>query len=307
MPVECSRLFQARAVVAPLECRTVAGPFRKAVVLTDVVFELWNHANGFQSRACGFVWNALPGQWSRLLMGGQVDDVGRRYDLESGVLCPAGSTLSVCTCLFVAFPTSTIFALLTGYSCQESHVDVSGVKAVGGDYSIDWLETQFGALDPHDPTGAGAATGDVEHAARGARARRDRPRARPSGRPRRPRRRRHHDRPARLDDRGAARRPRARAGKRRRGANDPAAGGDEPRRRAAVGRRTLRALALLSRARAAARGLTHECATRKDGGSSSPTPPGRSWSAPGYCRPGCRPACPSPTGRPRGAVPCRGS
>ena len=164
MPVECSRLFQARAVVAPLECRTVAGPFRRAVVLTDVVFELWNHANGFQSRACGFVWNALPGQWSRLLMGGQVDDVGRRYDLESGVLCPAGSTLSVCTCLFVAFPTSTIFALLTGYSCQESHVDVSGVKAVGGDYSIDWLETQFGALDPHDPTGAGAATGDVEHA-----------------------------------------------------------------------------------------------------------------------------------------------
>ena len=40
---------------------------------------------------------------------------------------------------------------------------MSGVKAVGGDYSIDWLETQSGALDPHDPTGAGAATGDVEH------------------------------------------------------------------------------------------------------------------------------------------------
>jgi hypothetical protein len=97
-------------------------------------------------------------------MGGHVDDAGRRYDLESGVLCPAGSSLSVCTCLFVAFPTSTIFALLTGYSCHESHVDVSGVKAVGGDYSIDWLETQSGALDPHDPTGVGAATGDVEHA-----------------------------------------------------------------------------------------------------------------------------------------------
>ena len=106
--------------------------------------ELWDHANGFQSRACGFVWNALAGQWSRLLMGGEVVDTGRRYDLESGVLCPAGSTLSVCTCLFVAFPTSTIFALLTGYSCHESHVDVSGVKAVGGDYSIDWLETQSG-------------------------------------------------------------------------------------------------------------------------------------------------------------------
>ena len=36
-----------------------------------------------------------------------------------GGLCPTGSALSVCTCLFVAFPTSTIFALLTGYSCQE--------------------------------------------------------------------------------------------------------------------------------------------------------------------------------------------
>jgi hypothetical protein len=164
VPVECSRLFQARAVVAPLECRTVAGPFRNAAVLTDVVFELDNHPNGFQSRACGFVWNVLPGQWSRLLMGGQVDDAGRRYDLESGVLCPAGSTLSVCTCLFIAFPTSTVFALLTGYSCHESHVDVSGVKAVGGSRSIDWLETQAGALDPHDPTGVGAATGDVEHA-----------------------------------------------------------------------------------------------------------------------------------------------
>ncbi len=164
MPVECSRLFQARAVVAPLECRTVAGPFTQAVVLTDVVFELWNHANGFQSQACGFVWNALAGQWSRLLMGGNVDDDGRRYDLESGILCPAGSTLSVCTCLFLAFPTSTIFALLTGYTCHEPHVDVSGVKAVGGDVSIDWLETQSGALDPHDPTGAGAATGDVERA-----------------------------------------------------------------------------------------------------------------------------------------------
>ena len=162
MPVECSRLFQARAVVAPLECRTVAGPFRRAVVLTDVVFELDSHPNGFQSRACGFVWNVLSGQWSRKLMGGQVDDAGRRYDLESGVLCPAGSSLSVCTCLFIAFPTSSIFALLTGYSCQ-SHVDVSGVKAVGGEYSIDWLETQAGALDPHDPTGAGAETGDVEH------------------------------------------------------------------------------------------------------------------------------------------------
>ncbi len=67
MPVECSRLFQARAVVAPLECRTVAGPFKSAVVLTDVVFELNDHPNGFQSRACGFVWNALAGQWSRLL------------------------------------------------------------------------------------------------------------------------------------------------------------------------------------------------------------------------------------------------
>lgn len=161
MPVECNRLFQARAVLAPLECRTVAGPFKHAVVLTDVVFELDNHPNGFQSRACGFVWNVLIGQWSRKLMGGHVDDAGRRYDLESGVLCPAGSSLSVCTCLFVAFPTSSIFALLTGYSCQ-SHADVSGVKAVGG-ASIDWLETQAGALDPHDPTGAGAAIGDVEH------------------------------------------------------------------------------------------------------------------------------------------------
>ena len=97
-------------------------------------------------------------------MGGHVDDTGRRYDLASGVLCPAGSTLSVCTCFFVAFPTSSIFALLTGYSGHESHVDVSGVNAIGGDYSIDWLETQSGALDPHDPTCAGAATGDREHA-----------------------------------------------------------------------------------------------------------------------------------------------
>jgi len=164
VPIECSRLFQARAVVAPLECRTVAGPFRTAVVLTDVVLELDDHPNGSQSRACGFVWNALSGHWSRLLIGGGIDDAGRRYDLESGIVCPAGSTLSVCTCLFTAFPTSTVFALLTGYSCHEPHVDLSGVKAVGGGASIDWLEMQSGALHPHDPTAVGAPVGDVEHA-----------------------------------------------------------------------------------------------------------------------------------------------
>jgi len=57
-------------------------------VLTDVVFELYNHPNGDQSKACGFVWNALDGDWSRLLLGGSVDDRGRRYHLETGILCP---------------------------------------------------------------------------------------------------------------------------------------------------------------------------------------------------------------------------
>ena len=72
MSCDCSRLAYGARLMLPLECKTILGPFNRPLVLTDVVFDLWTYPNGAASKACGSVWNVLPNQWSRLLVGGWV-------------------------------------------------------------------------------------------------------------------------------------------------------------------------------------------------------------------------------------------
>jgi hypothetical protein len=120
-------------------------------------FELWNYPNGDASKACGFVWNALPNQWSRLLVGGTVRDQGRRYSLESGVLCPRGSYLRICSCLFVNQPKALFSARVMGCFCEKPHKPP--VEA-GPFPTVTWSDGLLSdALDPHDPTGQGTGSG----------------------------------------------------------------------------------------------------------------------------------------------------
>jgi hypothetical protein len=67
------------------------------------------------------VWNALPNQWSRLLMGNAIGVPGRRYSLERGILCPRDSYLAICSCYFVSEPTGLFSARVTGCSCEKGH------------------------------------------------------------------------------------------------------------------------------------------------------------------------------------------
>ena len=50
--LECGDVVNAMANFAPLECRTVMDPLERDFLLTDVVFELYDHPNGDHSRAC---------------------------------------------------------------------------------------------------------------------------------------------------------------------------------------------------------------------------------------------------------------
>lgn len=155
MNCDCSRLAYGAQLLAPLECKAILGPFDRGFVLTDVLFDLYNHPNGANSKACGFVWNVLPNQWSRRLLGGTVDDRGRQYHLQSGVLCPKGSFVNVCTCYFVNEPTAHLSARVMGCYCEETPrliaVDDSVLEAVA---RVDWKDAlPPETLDPIDPTG----------------------------------------------------------------------------------------------------------------------------------------------------------
>jgi hypothetical protein len=153
---DCSRLAYGALLVLPLECKMILGPFNRDFVLTDVVFDLWTHPNGADSKACGFVWNALPNQWSRLLVGGTVMDEGRKYSLESGILCPRDSYLSICSCFFVSEPTALFSARVTGCLCEHRHphsVETDVVPDVAA-----WDDGLPSAkLDPTDPAQARSA------------------------------------------------------------------------------------------------------------------------------------------------------
>ena len=155
MNCDCSRLAYGAQLMLPLECKTVLGPFKRAFVLTDAIFDLYNYPNGDDSRACGFVWNSLPNQWSRLLFGGRVDDRGRQYHLESGVLCPVGSSLRVCSCYFVNEPTAYFSARLMGCYCELTPKVIGigdSILEVGA--RIDWKDALPDAtLSFIDPTG----------------------------------------------------------------------------------------------------------------------------------------------------------
>jgi len=148
MTVDCSDLVSARGNLAPLECQTLIQPLPRNFVLTDVVLELYDHPNGDQSKACGFVWNVLENQWSRLLLGGTVDDRGRQYHFESGILCPQNTYLSVCTCFFVNQPTSRLWAVLSGYYCQESK-DVDVDLDIRPLQIIDWTDLKRSEVIDH--------------------------------------------------------------------------------------------------------------------------------------------------------------
>lgn len=155
MNCDCSRLSYGAQLLAPLECKTILGPFDRGFALTDVLFDLYNHPNGADSKACGFVWNALPNKWSRLLFGGTVDDRGRQYHLESGVLCPKDSLLTICTCSFVSEPTAYLSARVMGCYCEETRrlIDIRGslLELV---VKVDWKDAlPEETLHPIDPTG----------------------------------------------------------------------------------------------------------------------------------------------------------
>jgi len=165
MNCDCSRLSYGAQLLAPLECKTILGPFDRGFVLTDVLFDLYNHPNGADSKACGFVWNTLPNKWSRLLFGGTVDDRGRQYHLESGVLCPKGSFLNVCTCYFVYEPTAYLSARVMGCYCEAPPrlIDVSAslLEVVA---KVDWKDAlPQEALDPIDPTGGARRKPRIVH------------------------------------------------------------------------------------------------------------------------------------------------
>jgi hypothetical protein len=158
--VDCNDVVTARRTLAPLECRELIAPLERDFLLTDIVFELYDYPNGTQSRACGFVWNAMPNQWSRKLLGGHVRDAGRQYHFETGLLCPRGSGLSVCTCWFVSEPTSTLWTVLSGHYCERSPWDV--VLDVGALPTIDWTDAQAAeVIDAVDPTGQKDLTQDM--------------------------------------------------------------------------------------------------------------------------------------------------
>jgi hypothetical protein len=157
MSCDCSRLAYGALLMQPLECKPILGPFNRSLVLTDVVFDLYNHPNGDASKACGFVWNTLPNQWSRLLVGGMVDDRGRQYSFESGVLCPQGSYISICSCLFVSQPTALFSARVMGCFCEKEH---KPPIEPGPFPTVAWVDgLPSDALDPRDPTGQAEAHG----------------------------------------------------------------------------------------------------------------------------------------------------
>jgi hypothetical protein len=151
MSCDCSRLAYGAKLMLPLECKTILGPFNRDLVLTDVVFDLYNHPNGDASKACGFVWNVLPNQFSRLLVGGTVRDAGRQYSLESGILCPQSSYLSICSCFFVNQPTALFSARVTGCLCEGVPRHPFEPDRFQG---VEWQDA-FPAddLDPIDPYG----------------------------------------------------------------------------------------------------------------------------------------------------------
>jgi hypothetical protein len=154
MGCDCDRLDYGGQLLAPLECKKILGPFEVDFVLTDVVFELFNSPSGASSRGCGDVHNVLPLAWSRQLLGGEVGVSGRQYNLQSGIVCPAGSYLNVCNCLFVEGPTAWISARVTGCYCPAP-------SSVAGAYRGELSTTRQGSdlqakceIDPVDPTGA---------------------------------------------------------------------------------------------------------------------------------------------------------
>jgi hypothetical protein len=149
----CDCAVHERGSLEPLVCRTLIDTLPRDFLLTDVVFELESYPDGFRSRACGYVWNALPGKWSRLLLGGHVADDGRQYHFSTGLLCPKGSRLSVCTCFFVDRPTSRLWAVLSGCLCDDDDFTVP-FPDENLPLGIDWTDAQHPVeLDHVDPTG----------------------------------------------------------------------------------------------------------------------------------------------------------
>jgi len=154
MGCDCDKLAYGAALLGPLECKKILGPFLEDFVLTDVLFELYSYPNGASSRGCGTVHNVMPGAWSRQFFGGNVEERGREYHLESGILCPRNSYLDVCNCLFGEGPTAWVSARVTGCYCTTP----SRFARPAGLLSPhrEWSDLQGKEeIDPVDPTGTG--------------------------------------------------------------------------------------------------------------------------------------------------------
>jgi len=131
MTTECDRLDHGRALIGPLECKTVIGPFTENFVLTDAVLALNTYPEGLlNSHSGATVWNPIPvgvlpspgGGWivSRKLLTCKIDYRGHQIHLESGIVCPAQSSLSVCISFSTAASSPWVFATLSGYYCETA-------------------------------------------------------------------------------------------------------------------------------------------------------------------------------------------
>ena len=148
MTCDCSDLAYGALLMSPLECKTILGPFERDFVLTDIVFDLYNYPNGDDSKAGGFVWNSQPNM-TRRLVGGRVTDLGRQYHLQSGILCPAGSSLNICSSYFVNEPTALFSARVMGCYCDRPWKPPFDVGPV---LTADWAEIGVATeIDPIDP------------------------------------------------------------------------------------------------------------------------------------------------------------
>ena len=151
MSCHCDDLAYGALLSLPGEVKPILGPFDRDFALTDLVFDLYTFPEGDTSRAYPLVWNTLPGAWSRLLVGGTVTETGLQYHLESGIVCPTGSTLYISAGWYVARPTALVSARVSGCFCERGHRHHHRQQPA---LRFEWEDGgEAGLLSVPDPTG----------------------------------------------------------------------------------------------------------------------------------------------------------
>ena len=111
----CDKLKRLNASVAPGEVKQF-DPFTEDFCLTDLVLDLWTIPDGLDSKAsCGISLVASSG--TEILFSFSVDKYGRRVHLNSGIVCPKGSSLAASGGFSPTEKRGSLKVLLTGYAC----------------------------------------------------------------------------------------------------------------------------------------------------------------------------------------------